>query len=550
MVVDQLAAWIAFERLGELPSTGGFARLRREGTYAHDMRYAHAATDTAPGHAALFTGAPPRVSGIYANEQPEPGFGNHSSILRDRATREVGTDGVLDRLSSSPSRIAVDTVADKLRAKHKNAAIVAVSLKDRGAIPGAGHAPTAAIWFDPGLDAFVTSTVFGSALPAWARPLAAPHATSQLRASPWVPLDGPWLRAHAKTPDDQSGEGSLEGMGAAFPHDVNGSKAPGLAFRATPFADEALLALALAAVDGEHMAERPSFLVVSLSANDYVAHTFGPDSNEAWDELLRLDGALARFFSALDAKLGSDGYAVLLAADHGSTSMPEATRVPGVRTWCDANTKAAAPRAPDRWQRPCVAGGRLYHAELATEARAAADRALGPGQWVAGVADPYLHFTDEALALSPARRALLVAAIRSSLEHHAEIDRVIDMATLPATCPDLADESADALVCRGMPTDPHAAVYILAKAGSFFDPDYVKGFGMNHGSPYLFDRSVPFLVRAPSRVAAGRVVDEPISFASYARTAAALLGVDPPSRASPGTSFVEREPATSASERP
>ena len=62
IVVDQFAAWIAHERLPELPSDGGFARLRREGTWVEQLRYAHAVTDTAPGHAALYTGATPSVS--------------------------------------------------------------------------------------------------------------------------------------------------------------------------------------------------------------------------------------------------------------------------------------------------------------------------------------------------------------------------------------------------------------------------------------------------------------------------------------------------------
>src|SRR5437588_5735485 len=50
LVVDQLAAWIVDERIGELPTSGGFARLVREGTRVREVRYAHAATDTAPGH--------------------------------------------------------------------------------------------------------------------------------------------------------------------------------------------------------------------------------------------------------------------------------------------------------------------------------------------------------------------------------------------------------------------------------------------------------------------------------------------------------------------
>src|SRR3982751_4819725 len=64
IVVDQMGAWMADERWNALPSDGGFARLLREGTYVRELRFAHANTETAPGHAALYTGAAPRVSGI------------------------------------------------------------------------------------------------------------------------------------------------------------------------------------------------------------------------------------------------------------------------------------------------------------------------------------------------------------------------------------------------------------------------------------------------------------------------------------------------------
>jgi hypothetical protein len=82
MVVDQFPAWVVAERIPLLPADGGFARLRREGTWHRQLRYLHAATDTAPGHSALFTGRPPRESGILANELPN-GRGGRASILDD-----------------------------------------------------------------------------------------------------------------------------------------------------------------------------------------------------------------------------------------------------------------------------------------------------------------------------------------------------------------------------------------------------------------------------------------------------------------------------------
>src|SRR5689334_7144286 len=72
LVVDQLAAWVAAERFPHLPSDGGFARLTREGTYYVQAEMPHAVTDTAPGHAVLFTGEPPRTSGIFGNEVVAP----------------------------------------------------------------------------------------------------------------------------------------------------------------------------------------------------------------------------------------------------------------------------------------------------------------------------------------------------------------------------------------------------------------------------------------------------------------------------------------------
>ncbi|HSQ61957.1 MAG TPA: hypothetical protein VLM85_02030, partial [Polyangiaceae bacterium] len=42
IVIDQLAAWEAAERFDLLPKTGGFARLKREGLFVPEMRFAHA----------------------------------------------------------------------------------------------------------------------------------------------------------------------------------------------------------------------------------------------------------------------------------------------------------------------------------------------------------------------------------------------------------------------------------------------------------------------------------------------------------------------------
>ncbi|RYE91654.1 MAG: hypothetical protein EOO75_08400, partial [Myxococcales bacterium] len=245
LVVDQFGAWVARERLAELPADGGFARLRREGTWVVEARHPHAVTDTAPGHAVLLTGAEPARSGIFGNELP---VGNERlSILRDEATRLLGPAGKTDVVGSSLARLRVPTVADRLRARHPDAFIASVSLKDRGALFGCGRTPDACLWFEPGLDAFVTSTAFTTELPAWARAEAGAEASARARATPWTPLDPAWLSAHTRSPDDQKGEGDWWGLGRVFPHDVAHARKPATVFRASPVGDERVLALATAA---------------------------------------------------------------------------------------------------------------------------------------------------------------------------------------------------------------------------------------------------------------------------------------------------------------
>jgi len=509
LVVDQLAAWIADERLATLAPTGGFARLRREGTSYRDVRFAHAATDTAVGHASLFTGRAPRDHGVFGNETASRAHGHtkRSSSLRDDATRLVTATGATDVVGSSLALLRVDTFADRFRAANPDAAIVSISLKERAALFGGGRRPTATLFFDSGLDAFVTSTAFAPALPSWAAPRATSEALAPLRATPWTPLDREFLSTHARQRDDEPAEGDWGGLGRAFPHAFRPGMRPGV-FRAMPAADEAMLALALAALDGERMADRPSLLVLSFSANDYIGHVFGPDSWEAWDELLRLDGLLARLFAALDTRVGPDGWVAVLSADHGSEPLPELPD--SKRPWCTT--------PGDRWERPCGGGVRLVPDRLSDELEAVAVEALGrptpaDAAWVDGVADPWVFLSSTARALPPARFDALVAGLTTWLAARPGVERVFDVRALPATCPD--GDTLDALVCRSYPPGSAPSLYVVARPGSFFDPEYTTGFGSSHGSPRLCDRAVPILVRAPGRVAAGRVVDEPQPFTRY-----------------------------------
>ena len=520
IVVDQLSAWVAQSRWPELPSDGGFARLRREGTWVKTLRYPYAVTDTAPGHTSLHTGKLPAESGIFGNEVPAPN-GQRVSILRDESVRPVAWDGVRTTAGSSPARLRAETVADRLRTANPKAFVVSVSVKDRGAILPAGKHPTYALWFDSSLDSFVTSTAFATSYPAWAQGIGDRRSIVAARAKPWELTDAAWVKAHAAGPDDQPGEGDLEGLGTTFPHVAKTAAG----FRALPAGDATIVRLGLAAIAAEYDATQPTLLLLSMSASDVIGHVFGPDSWEAWDHIRKLDATLAALFDALDARAGAP-VTVLLAADHGNISMPEISP-----------EKAGVKCPGDPFERPCTTGTRLGPNALRDELIAATKAALGGGHWVGGLADPYVFLTPEARALPEARRALLDKTIRLTLGRHAAVSDVLDTRMLATRCPEVLaharvspdrarlGEDVLTLVCRSWSPDA-GDYYVLPRPGSFFDGELVIGKGTSHGTPYTYDRTVSMLVRAPGLIDAGAVLEDPFDFSVYAALEAAFVGLD------------------------
>ena len=174
------------------------------------------------------------MSGIVANDVLGPD-GKKASSMLDASTRLVpaGAAGPIDRRGSSLAALQVDTLADALVAARPGAEVYSLSLKDRGALFGAGRHPKLVLWLDTEGGTLVTSTAFAQAVPAWAAPFADGAAVARAFAQPWEPLDAGWLAAQSATRDDQEGEGDYQGMGTTFPHRAPSAKA----MRATPAGD-------------------------------------------------------------------------------------------------------------------------------------------------------------------------------------------------------------------------------------------------------------------------------------------------------------------------
>lgn len=328
VVVDQLSADI-FDLYGPL-FTGGMARLRDEGVFFTAARHDHAMTLTSVGHATLATGAYPSRHGIVGNHWVERATGQRVYSCVDSTVQILGDPEAEGR---SPQFLMTETLGDWLRQTWPEARVFAVSQKDYSAILLGGRNPNAAYWFDDARGYFVTSSEYLDSLPQWVGDYDCFPFRERAVREGWT-RGWPAATYTAATADDIAAEN--DGIHTSFPHLYDSAaslaRTPSEWMLETPYSDALVLDFAKRLVREEALGSDtiPDLLCLSLSANDYVGHSFGPHSQEALDVLLRVDAGLAEFLGALDSLVGAGMYTVALSSDHGVIPLPEVMRAAGL----------------------------------------------------------------------------------------------------------------------------------------------------------------------------------------------------------------------------
>lgn len=502
LVVDQLPSW-SFERDRPLMRQG-IRRLLDQGALWTHASYPYAATNTAPGHAAIATGAPPAITGITTNRPVDRRTGKPTEIDSDPGfpVFDVLTGEELPREGVSNLALRVPGIAEALHSR-PGARAVAISLKSRSAAFVLGQHPDVALWFDSTNRAMTTSKAFAAAPPAWLKTFATSEPAAPLLAALWKPSPAVDFAGHTGRGDDAAGEGDADGLGKTFDHDLGRTKDPAKAFVATPMASALLVETALAALAGEALGadDVPDVLAISFSAHDYAGHAWGQESWERLDHLLRLDEEIGRLLAALDERVGVDRYAVLLTSDHGATPIVEDSLAAG----------RDAHRVPTSLVK-----------KTAETAAAAALVGAGAGPWVLGVSDVDIVMSPAFAALAPEARGRGLDAVIAAVRELPGIGFVgsTDFTTGCDAQPDL-----EARICRSVYPGRSGEIYYAAARYSFIG----DGLATSHGAPNPEEREVPLIVLAPG-VAHG-VSDEPVSMLRVAPTVARLLGVAPPERA-------------------
>lgn len=282
-------------------------------------RYDYAVTVTGPGHATLLTGTYPNHHGIIENEWFDRSLRRPINCVEDPDTKLVDSaSGPTEQRGASPRNLLDNTLGDEMRiASRFQSKVVAVSLKDRGAILPGGHSANAAYWYQAATGRFVSSTYYMKALPSWVAEFNAQSPTREYCGKPW--------KALPETP-----EGKERVFSQFIPQ--GGEPCPNRRFLewvdSTPFMNELELKFALAAIRNEHLGQGATtdLLTISLSVNDYIGHKFGPDSPEVADVTLRTDRYLRDFFADLDRAVELSNVWIVLSADHGVAPTPQYVR--------------------------------------------------------------------------------------------------------------------------------------------------------------------------------------------------------------------------------
>ncbi|WP_422348920.1 alkaline phosphatase PafA [Flagellimonas sp.] len=325
IVVDQMR-YDYLTRFWNHYGEGGFKRMVRDGFNCKNHHFNYAPTSTGPGHASVYTGTTPATHGIIGNNWYDKYQDKEVYCASDESRSTVGT--LSDAGKMSPHRMLTTTITDQLRLHtQKRGKVIAVALKDRGAVLPGGHMANAAYWFEGGdTGKWISSSYYMSDLPQWVKNFNSSGKVQEYKKA-WTTLKDIALYVESGT-DNNAYEGLFEEETTpTFPHSTPNLLSKTKDFeiiKYTPYGNSLTMDFALEALEHESLGADAitDFLAISFSSTDYVGHKFGVNSKEIQDTYLRLDQDLARLFNTLDTKVGAGQYTVFLTADHGAINVP------------------------------------------------------------------------------------------------------------------------------------------------------------------------------------------------------------------------------------
>lgn len=325
LTIDQFAG-NQLDRFKSHLSADGFAYLINHGYWYDNAHHPHATTQTAVGHSTLATGTVPAIHGIIANEWWDKQSKKDVYAFYDATYPIIGDHSAKKKAHGrSPANLLAPSFADLLAmATHGKSKRFAVSTKDRGAIPLAGHTGQA-YWFDTTTGNYVTSRYYATELPSWLEQWNQQKKAEGYLGQQWQ-LKQPCATYHFCSDKLKHFIATLKYYKSKFPHPYGHKRTQAFFKRltASPVADELTLDVSKELIKHENLGrgKETDYLSISLSATDAIGHTFGPNSIESEANFIELDKHLGEFFKFLDKQVGLSNTLIVLSADHGVAPSP------------------------------------------------------------------------------------------------------------------------------------------------------------------------------------------------------------------------------------
>jgi predicted AlkP superfamily pyrophosphatase or phosphodiesterase len=313
-----------WDKFGE----GGFKRLLGEGTYCKNANFNYLFTQTSVGHATIVTGTTPSYHGIVADEWYMPIKDKVINCVTDDKEKTVG--GSYDAGRMSPRQLLTTTIGDEIRlANFSKSKVIGISLQGESAILSTGQTANAAYWFDDESGNWVTSTFYRPELPAWIKAFNDKKLADVYMTRRWEPKFPMADYANRCLPDSNKYEVGFGGR-KTFPYNLavltpKERKKKYSLLRYTPFGNTYTKDFAIASIVSDSLGkdDNTDLLMISFSANEFIGQSFGSESIEVMDAMIRLDEDIEHFLNFIDQEIGKQNTLVFLTSDHGVAQNPD-----------------------------------------------------------------------------------------------------------------------------------------------------------------------------------------------------------------------------------
>ena len=435
----------------------GLLDLIKKGVVFDNVQHLHANTVTASGHASLSTGRHPRHSGMVGNDWYERKENKlvycvsdpESAILPPANSKRTSLGG------RSPKRLLTDGLGDWIQNKNSNSKVYSIGGKDRSSIVMGGQNADGVYWFDPVNGQWVTSHHYTKNYPVWINTVHSESLSGAYLGQDWNPIavSDETLREMDIVPSEFSyrlGE-SAKKPDQSFYTDLYNS----------PFIESYLLNFAENIVRNEKLGSDtlPDILALSFSSVDAVGHSFGPNSRELLDTIIRLDRNLGNFFTLIDELVGIEHVAIALSADHGVAPLPEH----------QTNGKHKGKRL-SKTDEDCF-----------NEAQKSFEKKFGKGWFV----HPYT-FDNNRLQQKKTSRIKLENFLAKELRRCSSVEAVWTRTDIENNAISITSQnSALELYRNSFHLDRSPDLFIQLRKGYMS-----RQSGTTHGSPYIYDRDV------------------------------------------------------------